>query len=182
MKKLLILFVVVTFVSCSDNLSNSKAEKILKKCFEKEQNYVSVKVFTGDVIFYKEDMEQLSKYKKLADDGYLIVDSIGIKKTIFGKHPHYNIQFTSKSKDFILEQNLKHLNLTYTKVLLFDYEIDEVTDVHENPSTNTAVVNVNLKQVNITPFKILMNDKHPEIKVLKLTFRKTNNRWKYCDD
>lgn len=110
-KNIFLILIVLSLGSCSDNLSNSKAEKILRKCFEKEKNYVSAKIFTGDVIFYKEDMERLSKYKKLADDGYLIVDSIGIKKTIFGKHPHYNIQFTSKSKNFILEQNLKHLNL-----------------------------------------------------------------------
>ncbi len=180
--KIIIIFVLGTLtVSCSDELSNSKAEKIISDCLEKNPRRETVTFQYGERLIFNKNKEEFKKLKELEKSGYLKIDSLGVGKvSYYGKYPKYNIELLEKTKEFIIEQT-ERSNKQYVKLLAFDYKIDEVKEVHEIPSMNAAEVRVNYKKVNITPFAILGNKNTTDFKIEKLGFTKTSNGWRYCD-
>lgn len=180
-KTILILFLGILTISCSDDLSNSKAEKIISKCLEKNPYRETVKFQYGERLIYNKDKEEFQKLKELEKEGYLKIDSLGVKKVkYYGKYPKYNIELLEKSKEFVIEQTERNKK-QYVKFSAFDYEVDEVKEVHEIPSMNAAEVRVNYKKVNITPFAILSKENTTDFKIERLPFAKTSNGWRYCE-
>lgn len=182
MKKFIFIAILGIFTtSCSDNLSNSQAEKIISNCLEKNPLREIVKFQYGERLIYNKNKEEFEKLKELEKEGYLKIDSLGTKKVrYYGKYPKYNIELLEKSKEFILEQTESNKK-QYVKLLAFEYKVDEVKEVHEIPSMNVAEVRVNYKKVNITPFAILSSENTTDFKIKKLTFAKTSNGWRYCE-
>ena len=182
MKKIILIALLsVITASCSDNLSNSQAEKIISTCLEKNPLRETVKFEYGERIIYNKNKEEFEKLKELEKGGYLKIDSLGVKKVrYYGKYPNYNIELLEKSKEFILEQTESNKK-QYVRLLAFNYKVDEVKEVHEIPSMNAAEVRVNYKKVNITPFAILSNENTTDFKIKKLGFAKTSNGWRYCE-
>ncbi len=172
---------IASVISCSDNLSNSKAEDIIIECLEKEPYRKTVKFQYGERLIFNKNKEEFEKLKKLEKDGLLKIDSLGIKKVrYYGKYPNYNIELLEKAKEYIIEQTESNEKL-YVELLAFDYKVDEVKEVHEIPSLNAAEVRTNFKKVNITPFSILSNENTSDFKIRKLSFKKTSNGWRYCE-
>ncbi|PKR81360.1 hypothetical protein CW751_04705 [Brumimicrobium salinarum] len=82
MRKITALLILTLFLSsCSDNLSNSKAEGIIIECLEKEPYRKTVKFQYGERLIYNKDKEEFEKLKKLEEDGLLKIDSLGVKKS-----------------------------------------------------------------------------------------------------
>jgi len=194
MKDLIFIFIIGLFLtSCgSDNLSNSKAAKIIAKCLKENPKPGQELFKTGEVKFYyekKDDSKKLAFLKKLVAKGYLKMDSVKASKR--HKYTIYNVSFTDKSKDYVLESegggfgfdsffsSSKNKSKTAT-VKTFDRSVDKVKEVHERPSFNAAEVTVIYKKQNKTPFFELSRDKTDFI-TKKVTFRKTSNGWQYCD-
>lgn len=182
MKKIIILLIISIIISsCSDNLSNSKAENIIKECLEKEPYRKTVKFQYGERLIYNKNKEEFEKLQQLEKDGYLKIDSLGSKKVrYYGRYSNYKIELLESSKEYIIEQTESNKKL-YVKLLAFDYEVDEVKEVHEIPSLNAAEVRTNFKKVKITPFAILSNENTSDFKIRKLSFKKTSNGWRYCE-
>ena len=63
----------------------------------------------------------------------------------------------------------------------FTYEIDEVLEVQEIPSLNTAKVKVKYQIGDRTPFAIFYPKDPQEFWIDDLKMDKTSNGWKYCD-
>ena len=188
MKKIsIIIIAAMLFSSCSDVLTNSNAEDIISDCLESNPKYGELRFKTGEIRFYTErskEVELLNKYKNIAEKGFITLDSIKASKRY--EYEEYDISFTDKSKDFVLESeegssswfgSSKNVSLIKT----YDYEIDEVKEVHEIPSLNAAEVTVIYKKNNKTPFYEFEKDK-ADFVTKKIRFRKTtSDGWKYCE-
>ena len=100
-------------------------------------------------------------------------------KTGYRKGKEFEVKLTEKALEF-MEKVPENQGAAEAKT--YKYEVDEVLEVHETPSTNTALVKVNLKATDITPFSILSSKSPSDFWVQKLKFTKTSNGWKYCDN
>ena len=187
MKKIIIIISAVLIASCSDALTNSKAENIISDCLEKNPKYGEIDFKIGEIRFYTEkskNLELLNNYKNIAEKGFINLDSIKESKR-YNYYIEYNVSFTDKAKDFVLETEKKSplfgTNKNYSTIKVYDYQIDEVKEVHEIPSLNAAEVTVIYKKENKTPFYEFVSNKTDFI-TEKIDFRKTtSDGWKYCE-
>ena len=184
MKKYILLAITsMTIVSCgSDGLSNSKAEDIITNCLKASPEQRTAHIRIGKTTFSKQDHDQklLVSYSTLAEGGY--IEMILIKEITRGWNKgtkEYDVSLKEKALEY-MEEVPENKGNAVAKT--FNYEVDEVLEVHEIPSMNQATAKVNFKAANITPFAILSNKKPSEFWVKKLKFTKTSNGWKYCDD
>jgi len=186
---LLFVAVSITVLSCgSDNLSNSKAVKILKECLKDAPIERKAILQTGEVTFnIKNKSNKLGQYEKLRNDGYIEMTEIK-KKSSGGNDPlsqwmknirKFNITVTRKTEDYILKAPEK---ANFVQVRIFQYEVDKVLEVQEFPAKNSARVKVQYKVVDLTPFAILASKDPPGFWVKDRTMKKTSNGWKYCDN
>ena len=175
-----IVLLLLVFSCSSDELSNSKAKKIISKCLEKEPEQRTVNIRIGEATFYdRNDKELLNKYMKLKEQG--MIEMKLLKKTEKGwnKRKEFSVKLTEKALKFIDEVPE---NGNYAQAKIFKYIVDDVLEVHETPAINEAVVRVKYKTVDITPFNILSNIDPKEFRIEKLKFTKISNGWKYCDE
>ena len=66
--------------------------------------------------------------------------------------------------------------------MLFKYAVDEVLEVREIPSTNSAEVKVRYKSDNLTPFASLSRKDPSDFLIKDIKMTKTSNGWKFCDN
>ena len=176
-----IIAATVLLSSCgSDTLSNSKAEDIIETCLEATPEERTSRFRIGKTTFRDEDYDKelLGKYVKLMEDGYLNMTLLKESDNRYGKTKEYEVKLTEKALDYMDDVPENEGN---ARAKAFKYEVDEVLEVHETPATNTAVVRVNFKAVDITPFAIFSKADPAEFWVKTLQFSKTSNGWKYCD-
>lgn len=198
-----ILTLLVIYSCGSDNLSNSKAKKIISECLEKEpiKRSISLQVNTARFLESIKDSD-FSKYEKLKEDGFIemVPAKINAKKPVKGKSNDplsqwryeaelrrynrnyknaYDVKLTDKAEKYI-ENAPKNSN--NVKMKAFIYEVNKVLEVQEIPAMNTAKVKVQYKAVDVTPFAILSRKDPSEFWVKDLTMTKTSNGWKYCDN
>ncbi len=174
--------VIITATSCgSDNLSNSKAKKILNNCLKAKPKRHFSYLKTGEVLISPSSqvsMEKLKNLEKLSDDGYITLNLTTKKNAIWKEAKFYHVELTKKATKYIEGSSKTGGNLTLKS---HRYVLDEVLEIHETPSYNMAQVKVRFKVTDITPFAILSESskRKPWTKTLKFT--KTNNGWKYCN-
>jgi len=193
MKKIkIVLILTLLFASCSDNLTNSKAEDIIRECLEKNPQFGKVDFKTGEIMFNTEvkyRQKLLEQYKNLASKGYISLD---LKKSS-KKYITYNVSLTDKAKDFVLETGkLSGIGLgDITVIKIYDYELHEVKNVREETlksitgdlTSTRAKVTLTYKKINKTPFydsKKQLSDFINE----KTIFHKTESdgwKWRYCE-
>ncbi|WP_350284836.1 hypothetical protein [uncultured Croceitalea sp.] len=182
MKKTIFAIILVLTYSCgSENLSNSKAEKILETCLEKnpEQRTASFRIGKATFRDNDYDKELLGKYAQLVEDGYLTMELVRELKSRYNKGKEYSIVLTEKALDFMEKVPEKGGNV---KAKAFTYEVEEVLEVQEIPSLNTAKVKVKYKAENKTPFIIFYAKEPQDFWIDDLSMSKTSNGWKYCDN
>lgn len=175
--------IIITAMSCgSDNLSNSKAKKILNNCLESkpEQRFSYLK--TGEVLISPSSEVSMEKFKnleKLADDGYITMNLTTKKNAIWKEAKFYNVELTKKATEYIKKSSKTGGNITLNS---HRYVVDEILEIHETPSYNIAKVKVQFKATDMTPFAILSSNSKKEFWTKTLKFTKTNDGWKHCDD
>ena len=183
MRCLSLLTVLLFLQSCgSENLSNSKAEKILNHCLEKEPEQRTANFRIGKATFsqQEQDQELLEKYLKLKEDGYLEMELLKEFEKGWRKGTkEYKVGLTDNALEF-MDQIPETGHIAIAKA--FKYAVDEVLEVQEMPSTNTATVKVRYKAIDITPFSIFSRKDPKEFYIDDLLMKKTSNGWKYCDD
>ncbi|MDC6366678.1 MULTISPECIES: hypothetical protein [Flavobacteriaceae] len=183
MKYLSLLTVLLFLQSCgSENLSNSKAERILNHCLEKEPEQRTANFRIGKATFrqQEQDQELLEKYLKLREDGYLEMELLKeIEKGWRKGTKEYKVSLADDALEF-MDQIPETGHIAIAKA--FKYEVDEVLEVQEIPSKNSARVKVRYKAADITPFSIFSLKDPKEFFITDLTMKKTSNGWKYCDD
>jgi len=195
MKKIItILILTLLFTSCSDNLTNSKAEDIIKECLEKNPQFGKIDFKTGEIMFNTETKYQqklLEQYKNLASKGYIFLD---LKKSS-KKYITYKVSFTDKAKDFVLETGkLSGLGLgakrNITVIKIYDYELHEVKNVREETygsATGDVIVTraevaITYKKINKTPFYDDLAKNKSDFINQEIKFKKTaSGVWKYCE-
>jgi hypothetical protein len=181
MKKIILFLLTITLLSCdSDNLSNSKAEKIISKCLEQKPQQRQERLTIGKATFRDKDydIELLQKYMQLKDKGYIEMELIKeITKGYRKGSKEYSIKLTNKALEYIIES-------TEVSVIVktFKYEVGEVLEVQEFPAANTAKAKVKFEATNITPFAILSRKDPTEFWIKDFNLTKTSNGWKYCDN
>jgi len=196
MKNILFVSCLLILMSCSsDALTERKARKIINKCMNESpyEKTTYVKIGEHRVKSVKND---LKKYQSLIDENLLTVKEFEAMR----ERPHFNpfkktgtkemtdlvdIQPTSKGKKYLVGSDDKgglffdNTERAYFK--MYEYELDEITKVHEVPSFNVAEVDVKFKVKKKTPFA--KSDK--EGKYLnpthKFTFMKTDKGWQFCE-
>jgi len=183
MKKYILgIVTILLFIACgSDNLSDSKAKSIIKKCLEKEPEQRTVAFTLGKATFRDRDYDKelLQKYKTLVDDGYLKMELVNEVKTGYRKRKEFEVSLTEKSLEYMEKVPEGQGN---AEAKIYKYVVDEILEVHETPATNTAEVKVNFKPVDVTPFAVLAKKTPTEFWVRNLTLKKTSKGWKYCDN
>ncbi|MHC5201461.1 hypothetical protein [Myroides sp. LJL119] len=174
------LFVACTtlfLTACSDNLSNSKAEKIINECFKQMPQLGLVNIEYGKDISI--DSLELENYKKLEQQGYITLEKQA-KSSIYSTRSYYTVGLNDKMKPFIEETKKGIFGSTLAQVRMYEYKLDKVESVHEMPSTNTAEVKMQLIKADKTPFIIFDKDKS-EFVIKKVGFTKTTKGWEFCD-
>ena len=166
-----LIIILLISVSCSsDGLSNRKAEKIKKECLKEKPLKRSVTIRLEAIYLKGEDLEI---YRKLESDGFLEI------KDNKSYRDGYDIKITKKARKYIEEapENMKKI-----KMKSHVFEVDEVLEVQEIPSLNSATVKVRFEAKEITPFSILYVRDPAEFWIEDYTMKKTSNGWKYCDN
>lgn len=178
------LFIMLCLLatSCgSDNLTNSKAEKIISACLESKPELRTSYFAIGKATFKNKDYDNdlLGKYTKLVEDGYLEMELVQEFSTGWRKGTkEYNIKLTEDALEY-MEEVPENGNQAIAKA--FRYVVDEVLEVQEIPSLNTAKVKIQYKAADITPFSVFSRKDPKEFWIDNITVRKTSNGWKYCD-
>jgi len=171
MKKIFFILFIVFISSCSDKLTNSKAEKIFKDCVQQGKYFETKPLLIGNISSYLFKNEDVELYTKLKNEGLITMEK---------KRNKYNIILTDKAKKYISETYTDY-GFNFAKVIIFYYGFEKIKEIYENPSNNTAEVKIIIKKENETPFMLLNNDDFPENKIVTFKYRKTNNGWKLCD-
>lgn len=182
MKNIIFTMLLILICSCgSNNLSNSNAEEILEECLKKnpEQRIASFRIGKATFRDTDYDKELLGKYAQLAEDGYLTMEFVRELKSRYNKGKEYSIDLTEKALEYMEKVPEKGGNV---KAKAFTYEIEEVLQVQEIPSLNSAKVKVKYKADNKTPFIIFYGKNLQDFWIDDLSMNKTSNGWKYCDD
>ncbi|PWL38117.1 hypothetical protein DKG77_07435 [Flagellimonas aquimarina] len=197
---MILCFSLLVFSCDSGKLTNSKAEDIISDCLESEPEDRSVSIKINKVQFSKNQKEEVLKYEELRDDGYLeltLIEKPKLKPLSNSNDPlaswrreaeirrqeryykEYDISLTKKAEDFIVKARE---NSNFVTLKTFNYEVDEVLEVQEIPTMNTAKVKVKFKAVDLTPFAILYKKDPSKLWIDDVSMSKTSNGWKYCDD
>lgn len=182
MKYIITTSILLFLCSCgSDRLSNSKAESIIQDCLKANPEERNATFRIGKTTFRDKDYDKelLGKYVQLMEDGYLQMELIREINTRYNKGKEYEVKLTEKALEYMDKVPENGGNVT---AKAFKYDVDEVLEVHETPSTNTATVRINFKAEDVTPFAVFSSKDPTEFWVQKLKFSKTSNGWKYCDD
>lgn len=180
MKKMLFISLLsVLFASCSNKLSESKVDKLVKECMKKNPVNESTSITTGKVSFLSED--DINKYKALEKRGFLKIEKKE-EKNVWFTHNYYLVSLTDKSKPYILETKENYEDNTINIVKLCTFKLDKVGAIQEIPSMNTAEVSIIMKKEEKTPFYDVLEADKTEFKTKKILLRKTENQgWIYCD-
>ena len=183
MKNVLLLVTLFLLISScgSDTLSNAKAEKILEDCLETEPEQRTVSFRIGKATFRDNDYDKelLGKYVQLVEQGYMEMKLVRELKSRYNKGKEYDITLAEAALDFMEKVPEKGGN---AKAEAFKYVVDEVLEVQEIPSLNSAKVKVKYQLDDRTPFAIFFAGEPQEFWIDDISMKKTSNGWKYCDD
>lgn len=186
------LFCLLIFASCHSKL---EVEDVLS-AIEKKQ-VLSNGLTTGFWIGDKEtvDKQDIWKYKKLAGEGLINLDSLGQS---FYSGIYCRLSLTDKANEYVEKEEDKKDRQTaeqneidrllgnetkmrkYITVRVAAIRVTEVKDIHEIPSENRAQAKIVLEAEDKTPFWLLSSDTatHKEIKINLI---KTTGGWTLDD-
>ena len=165
-------------LSCSDKLTESKVEKLVKECVSKKPAYGTNILETGKVQFLKK--ETLATYEKLQSKGLLTIDEKPAEHKYSFKY--HVITLTDKSKPFVIESNTNTNNTTLTSIRLYTKKIYKVGSIQDIPSMNMAEVKIISNKDDKTPFYDELERDKTDFITKNIMVKKTENKgWVYCD-
>jgi hypothetical protein len=182
MKKIIIyIFVIVSLISCSDKLTESKVEELLASCLETNPVIETSELITGKrLIGYELGTTELKKLVELEKQGYVKLVYSEEKKLI--TYQYCTITLTPKSSPYIIS-TLNIGDENHNKIKLYRNILDKVGTIQEVPAYNGAYVKITYKKVDTTPFfKHYSNDLNDKSEQ-RVSLKKTENKgWIYCEN
>lgn len=185
MKRILAFLVLGLLLgSCSDKLTSSKAEDLVKESLKENPMYGKVRIYTGkmgDGSFSKEEAELYNKlfadeYIKIITDKEPVLNWRGEPKEGEFKNL-YTISLTDKSKDFLLESDNYSDGIYKNTMKSYTAKMDKLTDFHI-VSEKEAEANVTFLKRDKTAFFPFEKDQ-TDFFTQKITFIKTEkDGWK----
>ena|SRR5690606_19606588 len=181
MKKLLFITILgLILTSCSDKLTESKVEKLVNNCLEKNPSYGTQTLKSGKVSYLSENA--VAQYEELANKGLLTIEKKEEKSGWFTNKYHL-ISFTDKSKPYIIESKESSKDTKTNKIRLYTNKLDKVGGIQEIPSMNISEVSVTYKKSDKTPFYDVLETDKTDFNNKKIRLKKTENKgWIYCDE
>jgi hypothetical protein len=177
--------------SCSDKLTDSKAEKLIQESLGKEPIEDNVKIETGEeIMFSYHNSISEECYNNLKEGG--MIEMILIRKKPWSDERYYSIQLTDKGKQYIADPEVKEDKRNNYKLYTMkshSIRFNKVEEIHLIPERNMAYVKASFK-IEKTPFFILkeLNNvitsnreyiKDGDIFYKQVTFRKLEGKgWK----
>lgn len=193
-----VLSILLLFqTSCgSDVLTKNKVKSIIQNCSNENPYNVTTNILLGEHRLEKQHFlgtnikNKIKEYQPLIDAGLIEIKyfeamrqdiSLSRKRTKSGKSEIMtklvDIQPTAKGKKYLITPEPK----TSGEFILYEYQISEVTEIHERPAFNVAEVFTILKPANQSPFAEILNKKNDVPKERKFVFKKTDNGWTFCE-
>lgn len=175
--------------SCgSDVLNKSKAKRMIQSCSSENPYNITTNILLGEHRISRRVTKKIEEYQPLVDAGLLEIrqfeemrKDIGLNRSRSGNSQKMtklvDIQPTAKGKKYLTTPEPK----TSGDFLLYEYQINEITEIHEVPSFNVAEVFTVMKPNNQTPFAEIFDKKKDEPKKRKFVFKKTDNGWTFCE-
>lgn len=166
---------IIAVIGCKQSSSinaTDASEKITAYLIAKPESK-NDKFEFGEIKFNSEtEMEELAKYKTLADSGYVTLTLIEAKKKFLSKDTSYtyNVKLTENASPFVIEQNNDKATVRVINYILADEKPVDFFVVNDN----NAKVTVTL-QKSATPFTPFNSDKDNSAfitKTYKLKFEK----------
>lgn len=165
--KTILLFLTfgISFISCSDNLTTSKTDKLIKEALAETTPFYGVaRVVTGQRKYILK--EELATYEKLAQEGYITMK----KSDSPLSNDTYDITFNDKSQPFIIAKSYDGYYMqAYT--LVFD-KTDEIQIIMQNKARVKAI----FEKKERTPFYNLSFLAKEDSYMRTFTFDKTENK------
>jgi|GEM_PF-1932957 len=195
MKNIFFISCLLFLISCSsDALTERKAKKIINKCLSEApyEKMTSIKIGEHRAKSVKSDLQ---KYQIFIEDELLTVKEFEAVREKANFNPFFksknkemtdlvDIQPTSKAKKHLISSGKDGIFFDNTErayFRMYEYELDEITKVHEMPSFNVAEVNVKFKVKKKTPFAKSDKDGRYLNPTHKFTFMKTDKGWQFCE-
>jgi hypothetical protein len=157
MKRILAFLVLGLLLgSCSDKLTDSKAEKLIQESLGKEPIEDNVKIETGEeIMFSYRNFISEKCYNNLKEGG--MIEMILIRKKPWSDERYYSIQLTDKGKQYIADPEVKEDKRNNYKLYTMkshSIRFNKVEEIHLIPEHNMAYVKASFK-IEKTPFFIL---------------------------
>lgn len=184
---ILSIFFCIVLTSCgSDQLTNSKAESIIKDCQTKE-TLIKTKTITYGIVEMDDMLKPkfpdfLKPYQKNENLGIVNIGPLKRVKGIIGKKDRYDVTLTAKGKEYLESSKEDSGGKVTGKFKICEYKFDAVKEIQEIPERNEAKVKISFARFNETTLFDSTNEKKNPKEISKtVTFRKTNDGWKLCD-
>lgn len=169
---------MLSIISCSDKLTESKVKKLVDECLEKKPSYGTSIIETGKLKYIG---ERLETFNALQEKGLLNIEKREIGN-VYYKQTEYLISLTDKAKPFIIESKDYYSGNTQHIVRLYTFKLSEIGAIQEIPAMNAADVGVTYKKEDKTPFYDILEKDKTDFKTKKIMIKKTENKgWVYCD-
>ncbi|MBM0659915.1 hypothetical protein [Capnocytophaga genosp. AHN8471] len=160
---LLFLIFGMGLMSCSDNLTTSKTDKLIKEALaETTPFYGAARISESKGEFISKD--DLPIYEKLVQEGYITMKNTELPYGTISKSS-YDIAFTDKAKPYMIGNRVRAYTLVFDKT-------DEIQIVMQNKARVKAI----FKKEDRTPFYDLSFLGKDETYMRTFTFDKTENK------
>jgi hypothetical protein len=168
---LLLAIVAFAFGGCKDvaKINADEAGSVITAYLKANQQYETARFEFGELNFNNaKDMQELAKYRQLANEGYISLTLADAKKKFLSKDSSYTYlaQLTDKASDLVLKQDKDRATV---KVVTYELA-SEVPVNFDRVNDNNAKVTVSLKKVN-TPFAGFQKSKSQYSDFITKTYR-----------
>jgi len=178
------LLLTISLAGCKDNLTENKAEEIIKEKLKFPQTN-TVDIAYGLIAF---DSDSLPKYYYiLQKKGMFDIKYLGIGGFLVLNH-RFRITPTKAAEKFITQKDDKPIKQGGSGEFLYrssfktcEEQFDKIESIHEIPEVNGADVKYLVRKENFTPFWSYYLDetrKMPDsVRTRTFSFIKTNKGW-----
>ncbi len=174
MKKQLLTFlvlIVISFSGCKDaaKINAEEAGDVIIDYLQANPEYKTARFNFGEMKFNNDtEMQELAKYRLLADDGYISLTQQEAKKKFLSKDSSYVylIKLTDKASDLVLKQENDRATV---KVVIYELASEKPVNFNQ-VNSNNAKVTVTLKKTN-TPFAPFQKNQDENSSFITKTYR-----------
>jgi len=145
---------VVLLNACSNKMTREKAKEIISQKYEFPST-VTEEFPYGEVNYDK--VAQIEAEKFLQRENLITLDYKGKAMNTFSRAVVYDLQFTSKGKNYVIGQNTNKHGRSFYTVKVADRIFVDINGIRELSNGKSVQVEFSWKYENVTPFGKAMN-------------------------